>query len=303
MKTTLIIGLGIQGNKRKKVLNKLKIKVKTIDPFNLKADYKSVQDLSEKFLKNVSHIFICTPFSHRIEYINFFKNYDIKFLIEKPLIISEREKIFFIKNKNKLKNKIYVSYNHRFEKCINLIKTKLKKKKIGKIYFAEMTYGNGTAKDIKNSMWKNKGDAVINDLMPHLLDLNNYLFGKIPKYSKFSLKKSFENKSADYFNILTNVKNIKLNIKVSYLFWKNFFKIYISGSRGFISLNGLPKWGECNLTYGKRIYPSGKPLMKIYNFKPIDFTWKKEMYIFLKNKFKPLDLKKNIEIYNFIKKC
>ena len=33
-----------------------------------------------------------------------------------------------------------------------------------------------------------KGDAGINDLIPHLLDLNDYLFKIIPKYSKLSVK-------------------------------------------------------------------------------------------------------------------
>ena len=303
MKNTLIIGLGIQGNKRKKVLNKMGVNVVTVDPYNDKANYKSVKDLNNYVLKNISHVFICTPFSQRIEYLDFFKNYNVKFLIEKPLINSNNEKNFFIKNKKILRDKIYVSYNHRFEKCLNLLKNILEKKKIGKLYFIEMTYGNGTAKDIKNSNWKDKEDAVINDLIPHLLDLNDYLFKMIPKYSKLSVKNSFENKSTDYFNVLTSFKSITLDIKVSYLFWKNYFKIYISGAKGFISLNGLPKWGKCHLTYGKRIYPSGKPIMKTYNFKPIDNTWKKEINIFLNNKFKPFDLKKNIDIYNFIKKC
>ena len=50
MKNTLIIGLGIQGNKRKKVLNKMGVNVVTVDPYNDKANYKSVKDLNFNYI-------------------------------------------------------------------------------------------------------------------------------------------------------------------------------------------------------------------------------------------------------------
>ena len=54
---------------------------------------------------------------------------------------------------------------------------------------------------------------------------------------------------------------------MSYLYWKNYFKIFVVGGNGYLKLEGLPKWGRAELIYGKRKLPSGKPYIKSYNFK------------------------------------
>ena len=224
-------------------------------------------------------------------------------MIEKPLISNEKEKKFYVANKKKLKNKIYSAYNHRFEDSILKCQEILKKKRIGKLYFCKMTYGNGTAKNIKNSKWKNKGKGVITDLIPHLLDTSYFLLNMIPKNAKNFFKKNFENESPDYFSMNTINKNFFISYEVSYLYWKNYFKILIVGSKGMLELSGLPKWGASRLILEKRKFPSGKPETKIYRYSVKDLTWKKEITCFIKNDFTKLQLFKELKIYNIIKKC
>ncbi len=303
MSLVIIIGLGIQGQKRSIVLKKLKIKYFTLDPFNKDADYKNIKDIPNKILKEISHIFLCTPFKERLNYLKFFKKQKVRILIEKPLIYNEIEKNFYLKNKKLISNKIYCAYNHRFEECIIKFKNFIQSNKLGKLYFCKMIYGNGTAKNVRDSSWKNKSKGVVMDLMPHLLDLSKYIFKKIPNYSGKANKKKFENDTIDFFEINSSIKSLNISFNVSYLYWKNYFKIFVVGSKGYLKLEGLPKWGKTKLIYGKRKLPSGKPNIKNYWFKEKDFTWSMEIKNFIKNKFKTLDLKKEIQIYNFIKKC
>jgi len=303
MTFVLIVGLGIQGKKRKKILDQLKIKSISLDPDVPNADYKSLKLIPKKNLLEITHILICTPYGDRLKLLRFFLGFNVQILIEKPLISNEKEKKFYVKNKNKIKNKIYSAYNHRFEASILKCREVLKEKKIGKIYFCNMTYGNGTAKNIKDSKWKNKNKGVIMDLLPHLLDTSFFLFNKIPKNKSIFFKKNFENKSPDYFKMNLTNNSFFMSLDVSYLYWKNYFKILIIGSKGMLELTGLPKWGEAKLLIGKRKFPSGKPQILTYRYPAKDFTWIKEIKYFIKGQFKPLDLSKEIEIYQIIKKC
>jgi len=303
MTFVLIIGLGIQGKKRKKILDQLKIKSISLDPYVSNSDYTSLKLITKDSLKKITHVMICTPYNDRLKFLNFFLNLNVKILIEKPLISTDKEKKFFLMNKKKIKNKIYSAYNHRFEDSILKCREILKDRRIGKLYFCKMTYGNGTARNIKDSKWKNKGKGVIMDLIPHLLDITFFLFNMMPKNINNFFKKNFENKSPDYFNMNTINKNFFISLDVSYLYWKNYFKILIVGSKGMLELTGLPKWGETKLFFEKRKFPSGKPKTLIYKYPAKDFTWARELKYFIKGKFKALQLSKEVEIYNIIKKC
>ena len=303
MTFVLIIGLGIQGQKRSAVLKSQKIKFITLDPFNKKANYNNLKKIPIIIIKKVTDVLLCTPYNQRLSYLKYFQKLKVKILIEKPLITNSEEKKFYLKHKSQISDKIYCAYNHKFEDCIIKLKKLLESGKIGKLYFCKMVYGNGTAKDVRKSNWKNKNKGVVMDLMPHLLDLSNFIFKKVPRFNGRVLRRKFENETTDFFEINSNIKSFDISFCVSYLYWKNFFKIFIVGSKGYLQLTGLPKWGITKLNYGKRKLPSGIPKIKQYDFKQKDFTWFREINSFLKKKTTKLDLKKEIEIYKFFKKC
>ena len=56
------------------------------------------------------------------------------------------------------------------------------------------------------------------------------------------------------------------SIQFSFVRWKNNFSLEISGKKGFLKVSSLPKWGKQTVTYGKRVYPSGKPIIKNYYY-------------------------------------
>ena len=53
----IVVGLGVQGNKRKKILNK-KDFVASVDPVNSKANYKFLKQVP---LKDYDSCFLCVP--------------------------------------------------------------------------------------------------------------------------------------------------------------------------------------------------------------------------------------------------
>ena len=298
-----IFGFGIQGKKRAKILSDLKIKYLVIDPVYVNSDFKRIEQIPLKKLKEITHFIISTPYKERINIIEKIKNLNVNILIEKPAISSLKEKKFFEKNKKILK-RIYISYNHLFEDSIKYIKKKIKKNELGKIYFANMRYGNGTAVNIKKSKWKDQKKGVILDLFPQLIDILYFLFGGFPKKYKIqSIRQKYENNSYDYTKIYFSYEKINVCFEVSYLFWKNQFEIFIVGSKGYLKLSGLPKWGKTELEIGKRVFPSGKPKIKIKKFKEEDYTWKKEMIGFIKKEFNSFNLNKEIQQFKITQKC
>ena len=63
--------------------------------------------------------------------------------------------------------------------------------------------------------------------------------------------------------------------------WKNKFNLEISGSKGYIIVNSLSKWGDQKVTLGLRKYPSGAPSTKEWLFN-YDNSWKNELLFVIK---------------------
>ena len=281
----LLIGLGIQGKKRLKYFSS-KDKVITYDPFNKNANFQKIENID---LKKINVAFICTPINQKEDLINFFIKNNINIFIEKPAPIDLKKLINFNKKINKKKLCFYTGYNHRFEPNVIQAKKELAKKRIGKIYLINGFYGNGTARDIKNSIWKDTKKGIIFDLGSHLIDILIYLIDiKNTKFSSIN-KFSFENKFEDYYEIACKYKNIHINLETTYLSWKNKFEINIYGSKGSIHLSGLCKWGESRIEIHQRKLPSGKPKIRKKLFNQDDPTWKKELNFFKKS----LKIRKN----------
>ena len=51
---------------------------------------------------------------------------------------------------------------------------------LGKVYHCRMFYGNGTARLVRDSAWRDKGAGVLPDLGSHLLDTINFWFDVMP---------------------------------------------------------------------------------------------------------------------------
>ena len=204
------------------------------------------------------------------------------FLVEKPLLGKDinLERI----SKKCIKSKIvgYTAYNHRFEPHFINLKNYLKKKKIGKIYYCKIFYGNGTAKIVKKSPWKDTSDGVISDLGSHLLDTVNFWFNCNYRNFKMAKFKKFENNSPDYVNLIYQNKSLFIELEATLCMWKNTFRCEIVGSKGSLSIDSLCKWGPSKFIYRKRKYPSGIPKETCLTLQMKDPTWKQEYLYFKK---------------------
>lgn len=273
---TLIVGLGVQGNKRINFLSKRN--TITLDPLNPKADYKKINDVN---LRNIKKAYICTPEIVKFQLVRNLLENNINVLVEKPFILKNFQKKIIKKILKKNKSILYVAYNHRFETHIKTVKKILEKKYIGKIYSVEFYYGNGTVKLWKDS-WREKNlFSIADDLGVHLLDIFLYWFNFLPSQFFSVIKSKNEAKCYDYFSFLSN-ENFKSIFTVSIIDWKNKFEANIIGSKGSIHISCLCKWGPSILRIRKRKFPSGKPTEKVKVLRIEDPTWKAEEKYFNK---------------------
>ena len=290
-----IIGLGNIGLKRYAELKKFKnVKIIVI------CDKKKIQSPKNViFLRNwrsiinyeLDLVIVSAPtkISEKIAY-----NLSGKFnlLVEKPLSqnISFAKKI--ISRSIKSKKIFKVGYNLRFDVGIKKAESIFRSGKIGKIYYSKITYANGASKTNTNKV------GSLLDMGSHALNLFNFFFKtiNIKKISKIDQKNEFLNKTKidNSFSIF-KIKEINCFLHHGFCTWKNNFEFDIYGSRGFLKVLSLPKWGDQQVVYGRRTFPSGVPVIKKWIFKK-DKSWANELsYVIDKIRKKTKNLKNNYE--------
>lgn len=271
----LLLGFGNQGKKRFNILKRF-CDPKIFDPKYKKYSDKSV--LNDQY----DYIFICCIDQFKDFYlIKYSEVWKGRILIEKPFLINKINRKIVVKLiKNK---KLYIAYNHRFD--LGIVNFLNKTKSLKNIYYINFKYLNGGAINVKKDKWRDTGSGVINDLMPHLIDLSSAIFSKIDlNYLKRASKISFENKSPDYALITYHDNKKIINYEVSYVSWKNHFSIDLYSKKFSFHLIGLSKWGKSILEIRKRTYPSGKPTIQTYKYNAKDQSFVTETNNFIKKK-------------------
>ena len=125
----IVIGMGVQGSKRKKFLKNNY--VCSVDTKKRNADYLNLKDVP---LNIYDSAYICTPDKEKVNLITYLLNNQKNILIEKPLIAS-KEKLKMIDRKIKEKKLlVYTAYNHRFEPSLIEARKIIQKKQLGEIY-------------------------------------------------------------------------------------------------------------------------------------------------------------------------
>ncbi len=299
----VIAGYGVQGKKRLKYIDSETKVVSLVDPFIKNIKNKSLKDVP---LDSYDTVFICTPDSYKEELINFCVKNKKNILVEKPLLVNDYKKLLALKKQINNKNIVlYSAYNHRFEPHIKTLKKILDTKKMGKIYSCRLFYGNGTARLVKDSKWRDKKSGVFADLSPHLMDISCFLFGiNIIKNIDLVSVNYYENKAPDHVIAKNSKHPINLQLEMTYCMWKNDFACDIICQKGSLHINSLCKWGPSILTIRKRRYPSGKPSERKKIIVSQDPTWFEEFKYFknlIKQK-KICNLDKDLMIYKNIKK-
>ena len=251
---SIIIGLGVQGQKRKSVLGDCL--VATVDKYNSDADADHLADVDPV---TFDVIFSCVPDESKIETINDALRLKKHLLVEKPLILKNLSDFEILeKNLNNASIFLQTAYNHRFEPNLVLAKYMLDKELLGEIYSFRCFYGNGTSGLIGNSEWRNSSHGAGVDLGSHVLDLMHFMFGTQP-YQLSSRTWSHETKCPDRAILFGRYGHISVSIETTYLSWQNTFQMEIIGKQGSIFVDGLCKWSQSVLERRVRVLPAGVP--------------------------------------------
>lgn len=292
----VVVGLGIQGKKRISVAKNDVIA--TVDSVNSGADY---QDLTQVPLELYDAAILCVPDSPKYELIKYLIQNRKHVLVEKPLWVHSSKNLSMLEDLA-LKNSvlIQVAYNHRFEPNIIKLREIIKKNDLGDLYSVSIYYGNGTARLVRESPWRDEGQGVVLDIGSHLLDMLDFVL-EIPHSIAFTVfLNKFENKSPDRALLVSNKSKPVVSLEMNLCMWRNTFRFEIIGSMGSAHIDGLCKWGSSILTLRERILPSGVPKEMSFIEPQGDPTWVAEYDDFkfaVLNKI-PTNLQKDLWILN-----
>ncbi|MDC0432701.1 Gfo/Idh/MocA family oxidoreductase [bacterium] len=265
----LVAGLGIQGHKRKEVAGRECIA--TVDPANSDADYRHISEISPAKYEGV---LICVPDEEKINLIRSCIKNKKHVLVEKPLWATSKAELAEIEALARDAGiLIYTAYNHRFEPSFIKMKKLLESEVLGELYTCRIFYGNGTARLVRGSVWKDKGSGVLIDLGSHLLDSIKYWFGDVKGKLELVSMNNFENQSPDHAVVLFQNTTPRIELEMTLLSWKNYFSCDIFAEYGSAHIKSLCKWGTAEFSIHRRVLPSGPPMEENYKFDKGDPTW------------------------------
>jgi predicted dehydrogenase len=195
-------------------------------------------------------------------------------LVEKPLVADSGETLRRLERKARDKNAVvYVAYNHRFEPHFVRMHDLIASGALGRIYRCRMFYGNGTARLVRNSDWRDQGAGVLDDLGSHVLDTARFWFGDIGDNFFIVSSDRFENRSPDHVVFASRSAKPRLEFEMTLLSWRNHFTCDVFAENGSAHISSLCKWGPSEFTHRVRILPSGRPPEESKTLVQDDPTW------------------------------
>ena len=268
----VVVGLGVQGRKRGRVAGA--DLVATVDPIVEDADYTDLKDVP---LASYDAALLCVPDDPKIELLNYLLENGKHVLVEKPLWANDDARISDLETCALGTGSVcYTAYNHRFEPHFIRMRDLIESGELGEIYRCRMFYGNGTARLVRDSLWRDKGAGVLPDLGSHLLDTASFWFGDLGHGFEVASASCHENKGPDHVVILSESTRPKLELEMTLLMWRNHFTCDVLAEHGTAHIRSLCKWGPSSFTVRRRVLPSGRPNEETVTLVEADPTWEAE---------------------------
>ena len=265
----VVAGLGVQGHKRRRVAGD--DFVAAVDPVNMEARYRSIAEVP---LADYDAVLACIPDEPKIELLTYCLQNKKHVLVEKPLWARQESEIAALEALARKNGVIcYTAYNHRFEPHFVRMRDLISSGELGKIYSCRMFYGNGTARLVRDSAWRDQGAGVLPDLGSHLIDTCRFWFGDIADQFEFIGVHRFENRAPDHVIVHCEGALPRLELEMTLLMWRNHFTCDILAERGSAHIESLCKWGPSVFTRRSRMLPSGRPPEEIVTLVQDDPTW------------------------------
>lgn len=265
----IVIGLGVQGHKRRKFAGP--DYVASVDPVNKEAEYRTVEDVP---LSSYDTALACIPDEPKIEVLTYLLKHGKHVLVEKPLWAADDRQIGILQELARAKGVVcYTAYNHRFEPHYVRMRDLIASGRLGTIYRCRMFYGNGTARLVRDSAWRDQGAGVLPDLGSHLLDTAKFWFGDLGEDFQIVSANCFENRAPDHVVMASKTTRPRLEFEMTLLSWRNHFTCDVFAEKGTAHIRSLCKWGPTTFTHRTRVLPSGRPPEESVPLVQDDPTW------------------------------
>ena len=265
----IIVGLGVQGHKRRKFAGS--DYVASVDLVNREAEYRTVEDVP---LSSYDAALVCIPDEPKVEVLSYLLKNGKHVLVEKPLWAADDRQIDTLEQLARAKGVVcYTAYNHRFEPHYVRMHNLVASGQLGAIYRCRMFYGNGTARLVRDSAWRDQGAGVLPDLGSHLLDTAKFWFGDLGEDFQIVSADCFENRAPDHVVMASKTTRPKLEFEMTLLSWRNHFTCDVFAEKGTAHIRSLCKWGPTTYTCRTRILPSGRPPEESMILVQDDPTW------------------------------
>jgi len=265
----IVVGLGIQGHKRRKFAGA--DYVASVDPVNEEAEYRAVEDVP---VSSYDTALVCIPDEPKVEALTYLLKNGKHVLVEKPLWALDDRQIEKLEQLARARGVVcYTAYNHRFEPHYVRMHDFVASGKLGTIYRCRMFYGNGTARLVRDSAWRDQGAGVLLDLGSHLLDTAKFWFGELGEDFQIVSANCFENRAPDHVVMISKTARPKLEFEMTLLSWRNHFTCDVFAEKGTAHIRSLCKWGPTTFIHHTRILPSGRPPEESITLVEDDPTW------------------------------
>jgi scyllo-inositol 2-dehydrogenase (NADP+) len=265
----VVAGLGVQGHKRRRVAGG--DFVAAVDPINSDAEYRRIEDVP---IDSYDAVLACIPDAPKVAVLDYLLARGKHVLVEKPLWAEDDGEIERLAKLSRDNRAVcYTAYNHRFEPHFLRMRDVIKSGRLGAIYRCRMFYGNGTARLVRDSEWRDHGAGVLPDLGSHLLDTARFWFGNV--HDSFSIISSscFENRAPDHVVLGSRGMTPQFEFEMTLLSWRNHFTCDVFAENGSAHISSLCKWGPSSFTLRTRLLPSGRPPEETVTLVQDDPTW------------------------------
>jgi len=265
----IVVGLGVQGHKRRRFAGA--DFVASVDPVNQDAEYRAVEEVP---LADFDAALLCVPDEPKVALLDYLLGHGKHCLVEKPLWAEEDAAIAALERTARTKRALcYTAYNHRFEPHFVRMRDLVASGRLGEIYRCRMFYGNGTARLVRDSRWRDQGAGVLPDLGSHLLDTARFWFGEVGEDVRVVSAKAFENRAPDHVVLDAQASKPALELEMTLLMWRNHFTCDILAEKGTAHITSLCKWGPTSFITRTRVLPSGRPPEEEVTLVADDPTW------------------------------
>src|SRR5262245_65619086 len=235
----VVAGIGVQGHKRRRIAGGYF--VASVDPVNDEARYRSIADVP---LADYDAVLACIPDETKVEVLTYCLQHGKHVLVEKPLWARQESDIVRLQALARDKGVVcYTAYNHRFEPHFVRMRELIASGELGAIYSCRMFYGNGTARLVRDSAWRDQGAGVIPDLGSHLLDTCGFWFGDIAADVKLITVSRFENRAPDHAILGSDSKRPRIELEMTLCMWRNHFTCDILAELAPAHIESRSKWG------------------------------------------------------------